>query len=84
MTKSFVKKGDKVIVAIEKGSNEARRMDMSVANIDNWTYEGTVISSGSKYITVEFNKDTLKFVVEDDYRNQWTRGGADYKLYHLF
>lgn len=49
------KKGDKVIVAIVGRSNASRYRDMNIKNINEWTFEGEVISSGKKYVTVEFN-----------------------------
>lgn len=78
-----LKKGDKCIVAIEENSNASRGMDMSLDNIDNWTYEGEVISSGSKYITVKFGRwnGIEKFVIEDNYRRKYDYGTADYELY---
>ncbi|MEG2289552.1 MAG: hypothetical protein RSC24_06255 [Clostridium sp.] len=76
-----LKKGDKCIVATEKMSNVSRRLDMGIRDIKNWTYEGEVISAGRKYITVKFGLKEEKFVVDDDYRQKWTCGGADYKLY---
>lgn len=79
-----IKKGDNVVVAIEKSSNRARRVNMAVSNIDNWTFKGVVLSVSKKYITVEFNGYTMKFVIADDYRNKYTYGGADYKLYLSF
>lgn len=79
-----IKKGDNVVVAIEKSSNRARRVNMAVSNIDNWTFKGVVLSVSKKYITVEFNGSTMKFVIADDYRNKYTYGGADYKLYLSF
>lgn len=80
-----IKKGDKVVVAIEKGSNASRGVNMSIENIGNWTYEGTVISVGKKYITVAFStSNNMKFVIDDNYRNKYTHGGADYRLYKTF
>lgn len=76
-----LKKGDSVVVAIEPTSNASRYVDMSIENIANWTYEGIVQSIGRKYITVEFRRSTMKFVIDDEYRNKYTYGGADYRLY---
>lgn len=75
------KKGDKCVVAIKQGSNVSRYKDMSLSNIEHWTFDGEIISVGKKYIGVDFKIDNLKFVIEDDYINKWTRGGADYRLY---
>lgn len=77
-----LKKGDKCCVAIIKGSNASRYKDMSLENIDNWTYEGEVTIISKKYITVKFGVNEEKFVIEDDYKNKWTYGGADWKLFN--
>lgn len=76
------KKGDKVIVAIVKSSNASRYRDMNIKNIKEWTFEGEVVSSGKKYVTVEFKYGIEKFEVDNDYLQKYIRGGADYKLYH--
>lgn len=79
------KKGDKVTVVIEPGSNESRRVNMSLNNIENWTYPGEVVAVSKKYITVNFGVEgNTKFVVDDCYRNKYTSGGADYRLYPSF
>lgn len=75
------KKGDSVVVAIEPSSNASRRVNMSIENINNWTYQGIVKSAGRKYITVEFKRGTMQFVIDDKFRNKYTYGGADYRLY---
>lgn len=81
-----LKKGDKVVIAINPSSNASRHINMSLNNIKNWTFDGEVISVGKKYITVKFSKrdGTMKFVIADDYNNNYTCGGADYKLYASF
>ena len=76
-----LKKGDKCIVAIEPMSNAARRVDMSLNNIDNWTYEGEVVSIGRKYITVSWGCNKSKFCINSDYREHYISGGSDYKLF---
>lgn len=78
-----LKKGDKCIVAIEENSNASRSMDMSLDNIEKWTYKGEVVSVGRKYITVKFGRwnETEKFVIEDNYRRKYDCGTADYELY---
>lgn len=75
------KKGDEVIVAIIKGSNVSRYKDTSIENIKEWTYNGEVLSSGRKYVTVKFGYHVEKFEVENNYLQKCTCGGADYKLY---
>lgn len=80
-----LKKGDKVVIAIEPTSNASRYVSMAVSNIENWTFNGTVTTVSKKYITVDFGRSSgMKFVVDDDYRNKYTCGGADYKLYSSF
>lgn len=77
-----LKKGDKCIVAIEKNSNASRNKDMSLKNIENWTYEGEVISVGRKYITVNFGEyNTGKFEIDNNYRKKVACGTNDYILY---
>lgn len=76
-----LKKGDHCIVAIEPCSNASRRVDMSVKNIDNWTFTGTVICVSKKYITVEFNSEVSKFEIDNDYRKKVPYGTNDHKLY---
>lgn len=81
MRKLQIKKGDKVIIAIIKDSNASRYINMELENIDSWTFEGNVITVSKKYITVETQKGQIKFDIDDDYREKYIRGGADYKLY---
>lgn len=76
-----LKKGDPCIVAIEEGSNAARYKDMSIENIEKWTYNGEVISLGRKYVTVSFGCHTEKFEIDNDYRQKYVAGGSDYRLY---
>lgn len=76
-----LKKGDKCIVAIEPMSNASRRVDMSLDNIDEWTYEGDVISVGRKYITVKFGWETGKFEIDNNYLKKVSYGSNDHLLY---
>ena len=74
--------GQKVVVKIEDNSNASRYVDMSLENIDNWCFEGEVTKVGRKYITVKFRTyKEEQFSIEDDYRQKYNCGGADYKLY---
>lgn len=75
-----LKKGDKCVVAIEEHSNASRHVDMSMENIDNWTYEGEVLLVTKKYITVKFKTDIAKFEIENNYRKKVTRGTCDHEL----
>ena len=84
MRKLDLKKGDKVVLAIERGSNASRRVNMSLENISEWTRTGEVITVGRKYITVKMDtswEQIEKFEVEFDYRQKVSCGGSDYKLY---
>ena len=77
-----IKKGDTVFAKIEEGSNASRRITMTLDNLDEWVLEGIATSVGKKYITVKFNEyHEDKFVIEHDYRQKYTYGSADYKLY---
>lgn len=77
-----LKIGDEVCVAIIKRSNAARGKDMSIGNIDNFTYKSVVTKVGRKYITVEFNNryGEEQFDIESG-NNLYKYGSADYKLY---
>lgn len=84
MRKLDLKKGDKVVLTIERGSNASRRVNMSLENISEWTLTGEVITVGRKYITVKLNtswEQIEKFEVEFDYRQKVSCGSSDYKLY---
>ena len=84
MRKLDLKKGDTVVLAIERGSNASRRVNMSLENISEWTLTGEVVIVGRKYITVKLNtswEQTEKFEVEFDYRQKAWCGSSDYKLY---
>lgn len=77
-----LKKGQQVFVKIEEGSNAARRKRLSLDNIEDWVFEGTIVSVGRKYVTVKYKGGAEdKFEVENDYRQHYTYGGSDYKLY---
>jgi hypothetical protein len=77
-----LKVGQSVVIKVEEASNASRRVNMSLANIDEWCFDGEVTKVGRKYITVKFKGyKEEQFVAEDDYRQKYTAGGADYKLY---
>lgn len=80
-SKLNLKVGQEVAIKVEEMSSIARRTDMSIENIDNWCFAGTVTKVTKKYITVKFNIIEKQFTIEDDYREKYTRGLADYKLY---
>lgn len=77
--------GQEIWVKVEEMSNASRRLDKE--NIEEWIYKGEVVKIGRKYITVKFKNDRMdyyhedKFNIEDDYKQVWTSGGANYKLY---
>ena len=82
MRKLNFKKGDKCIVAIEKMSNVARYVDMSLGNIENWTFTGTINTVGKKYITASWGlHNNIKFDIEADYTEVYKKGGANYRLF---
>jgi hypothetical protein len=83
MNRKFDLKVNQVVfVKIEKGSNAARRMDMTLDNIDEWCFSGIVSKVGKKYMAIDIENIGLEqFSIEDDYKQKYTRGGADYKLY---
>lgn len=76
-----LKKGDKVVVAFRKRSLITRvtSMDMSIENIDNWTYEGIVKSVGERFVVVTFNNRDLQFVIDYDYQEK--HYNSEFKLY---
>ena len=78
MRKLDLKKGDKVIVAIIPQSNASRYKDMSIQNIDNWTYEANAVTVGRKYITTNFGKN-MKFMIDDGL--EYSDYPANYKIY---
>ena len=73
--------GQPVAIKIEEMSNASRRVDMSLENIDEWCFDGEITKIGRKYITVKFKGYEDQFSIEYDYRQKYTYGGADYKLY---
>lgn len=76
-----LKKGDKCIMAVVPMSNFSRGMDLSLKNIDNWTYEGEVVSVTKKYITILSGGNNIKFEVDNNYYEKVNRGGSNFKLY---
>lgn len=79
------KKGDKCIIA-DCGVNISRRKgykNRTLKNIEVWTKEAVITSVGKKYIKAkEANSNFEKvFVIEDNYREKYTYGCADYILY---
>lgn len=83
MKKLDLKKGDIVTLAIEKGSNASRGLNMSLANIDEWTVSAEVITVGRKYITVQLDnswKEQKKFEIDNNYREK-SECSNDYRLF---
>lgn len=84
MRKLKIKKGDVVIAAIIEGSNKSRGINMSMENINEWTFKVEVISATSRYVTVRTMEplNTIeKFDVELDYKQKVSYGSPNYKLY---
>lgn len=75
-----LKVGENVFVTLY-GGNITRRKDMSLKNIDNWCFNGEVVSVGRKYIKVKFKGMIDTFVIENDYEQKYTCGCPDYKIY---
>lgn len=71
--------GQTVWVKILKHSNASRFLNSN--NIEDWIYEGEIVKVGRKYITVDFSRGERKFNKEDDYRDKFEYGGANYQLY---
>lgn len=78
-----IKKGDTVFIKVIEGSNASRNITpMTEENINRWLFKGEVLSIGRKYISVKFETGKEeKFKIDSDYRNKYTYGGFDYKLY---
>ena len=76
------KVGDKVVMAIEEGSNASRRIKISLKTKSDWIFPVEVIKVGRKYITVRKPSGIeFKFDINDEYREVYEWGGADYRLY---
>lgn len=75
-----MKKGDKCIVAILENSNRARHVNMSLENIERWTFECVVTKVGRKYISVESEERFIFDFYKDNFL-EVTNYSADYKLY---
>lgn len=81
--------GQEVVISIIRyTSNACRYVDMtSLNNIDEWTYNATVTKITKKQIHVAMkigeciNKEI--FVIDDDYRQKYTTGGAEKLLFFL-
>jgi len=80
-----LKVGQQIVVVIEPCSNASRYVVTSLKNIDKWCFNGEVTIAGRKYITVKFQVNdwfkTEQFVIDEDYRQKYNSGGADYKLF---
>lgn len=63
---------------------EMRGFSKTLDNIDNWVLEGKVTKVGRKYITVDVgveHKREIIFDMEDEYREKYDIGMAEYKLF---
>lgn len=75
--------GQEIWVKIEDYSNAAKHIG---DNIEERAFKGEITKVGRKYISVKFFKPNgvyleEKFKIDDDYKQVWICGGADYKLY---
>lgn len=79
-----LKIGQEIWVKVEDNSNLSRRIGN---DIEERILKGKVVKVGRKYVTVKFKNDKMdcyyedKFSIEDDYKQVYTFGGANYKLY---
>ena len=79
------KKGDRCIIS-DCGVNIGRRKGYktrTLENLEEWTTEGIITSVGRKYIKAKAVNSSWEttFVIEDNYREKYTYGCADYILY---
>lgn len=79
MQKSDFKKGQDVFLLIIEGSNAFRPIQNK--SIENRILRATVITVGSKYITVQLNRwEKVSFYIADDFRQAYDCC-EDYKLF---
>ena len=82
-----LKVGQEVAIRIKDFCNARQRLrkQLTLENIEDWCFTGTVTKAGKKYITVEFQIGEMlhkaQFSVEDEYNEKEKAGGSDYKLY---
>lgn len=76
-----LKVGQEVIVAIEPTSNASIRVDMSIDNIENWTYKGIIEKVGRKYVTVKISPHwSEQFIIG----NKFIQKTESWKEYRMF
>lgn len=83
MNKNDFTVGQTVYLMVERGSNVARGIS-DKTNIENWILKRTVKLIGKKYITVtneNFTGYEIKFDIANDFRQVYSYGGADYRLF---
>jgi len=82
-----LKVGQEVAIRIKDFCNARQRLrkQLTLENIEDWCFAGTVTKAGKKYVTVEFQIGEMlhkaQFSVEDEYNEKEKAGGSDYKLY---
>ncbi|MDF2881298.1 MAG: hypothetical protein K0R54_1855 [Clostridiaceae bacterium] len=79
-------RGQIAYMMVEEKSNAFHRIKegMTLENVGEWLLECKVISVGKKFITVEYGTYknlNMKFVVANDYREHYTVGCSNYKLF---
>ena len=82
MKKSDFTKGQTVYLFIIAGSNAHR--DIKDKPFKERILPATVLSVGSKYITVrpdKWNFDEVRFCVDKNFQQKYEAGGADYDLF---
>ncbi|XZH79289.1 hypothetical protein ACSW8S_15560 (plasmid) [Clostridium perfringens] len=75
-----LKKGDTVAVYINVDNYECLNMKVALDNVDEWCFDGEVMSVGRKYITVKFKDMCKKFDINNYYRSLFKEGEESYSL----
>lgn len=77
--------GQEIAIKIEMTSNKARGITMALDNTKDWIFEGVVTKATKKqiYVNMKIGEciNAEIFVIDDDYKQKYTFGGANYKLY---
>lgn len=73
-------KADTVAVYINVDNYECLNMKVALDNVDEWCFDGEVMSVGRKYITVKFKDMCKKFDINNYYRSLFKVGEESYSL----
>lgn len=77
--------GQEIALKIEMTSSKARGIIMTLDNIKDWIFEGVVTKVTKKqvYVSMKIGEciNSEIFVIDDNYKQKYTFGGANYKLY---